>query len=131
MAVAISGIPDSTCCHTSHADPTGYLEGLEFGEVTGKDVQKQLVQDFSKVIRDKHSIGISYRDMLDQYCNQTMANDKIIHSALVELTEAGEIEVVGEKGGCKRVDRIGPKDVIKTGNSPFLLKVPRSQRTPP
>lgn len=111
-----------------NADPTGYLEGLEFGDATGKDVQKQLVQDFAKAIRDKHPSGISYRELLDQYCNQTMANEKIVHDALVELMQAGEIEVVGEKGGGKRVDRIGPNDIIKPCNSPVLLIVPRSQR---
>jgi hypothetical protein len=113
-----------------NANPTGYLEGLEFGDVTGTDVQKHLVQDFAKKIRDNHASGISYDSLLNEYCNQTMANKKIIHEALVDLMQSGEIEVAGQKGGGKRVDRIESADVIKPGYSPFLLRVPRSQKKP-
>lgn len=111
------------------ADPTGYLSGLEFGDATRADVEKRLVGDFAKEIRDHHTKGISYRKFLDAYCNRTMANEDILRVALIQLMQAGEIEVRGQRGGDKRVDSINPDDVISPGNAPVLFRIPRTPRT--
>lgn len=110
------------------ANPDGYLAGLEFGETTKTSVLDSLVQDFARSIRDMHSTGITYREFLDAYCNRMMANDDMVRTALVRLMQAGEIDVVGEKGGGKRVDTVAADDIIKPGSAPLLF--PREKREP-
>jgi three-Cys-motif partner protein len=110
------------------ADPAGYLSGLEFGDSTRASVLDRLVRDFAREIRDKHASGITYRDFLEAYCNRTMANDDMVRTALVQLMQAGEIEIFGEKGGSKRVDSVSADDIIKPGIAPFLI--PREKREP-
>jgi three-Cys-motif partner protein len=114
--------------YKSNADPTGYLEGLAFGESTRASVLKHLISDFAIEIRDHHSTGISYREFQNTYCNRTMASEEIIREALVQLMQLGEIEVRGQKGGSKRVDAIAADDVILPGHSPVLIKVERSRK---
>jgi three-Cys-motif partner protein len=110
------------------ADPSGYLSGFEFGESTRASVLDRLAQDFAREIRDKHAAGISYREFIEAYCNRTMANDDMIRTALVRLMQAGEIEVLGEKGGSKRVDDVSAGDIISAGAAPRLF--PLEKREP-
>jgi three-Cys-motif partner protein len=110
------------------SDQTGYLDGLEFGDSTKAAVKQQLIQDFAKEIRDKHSAGISYKDFIEQYCNRTMANEFLIRTTLIELAQHGEIDVTGQKGGAKRVDQIERSDILMPGSSKVLFVVPRLPR---
>jgi three-Cys-motif partner protein len=107
------------------ADPSGYLDGLEFGGTTRASVLERLVQDFAREIRDRHTAGISYRAFHDAYCNRIMANEEMVREALIRLMQTADIEVRGQKGGSKRVDSIQPDDVIKPGNAPMLIPVAR------
>jgi three-Cys-motif partner protein len=110
------------------AETTGYLNGIEFGESTKISVQKGLLSDFAREIRDNHSTGIRLKEFIDAYCNRTMANESLILSTLVELAQNGEIDVTGKKGGSKRVDEIDRSDILRPGNSPVLFPVPRNSK---
>ena len=107
------------------ADPTGYLDGLEFGDSTRKAVRTRLSQDFARAIRNEHKNGISYRQFLELYCNQVMANEEIIRATLIELMQEGEINVCGQRGGAKRGDEIDREDILSPGTCRMLINVPR------
>ena len=116
----------------AEADPTGYLQGLEFADSTRAAVRTQLSEDFARAIWDDHKDGISYHDFLEQNCNRVMANEEIIRATLVELMQRGELDVCGQKGGTKRADGIHRNDILRPSASRFLINVPRQvrKRTP-
>jgi three-Cys-motif partner protein len=109
----------------AEADPTGYLQGLEFGDSTRQAVRTRLADDFARAIWNDHKDGISYHDFLERNCNRVMANEEIIQATLVDLMQHGELDVSGQKGGTKRADCIHRKDILRPSTSRYLLNVPR------
>jgi three-Cys-motif partner protein len=106
--------------YKADAEQEGYLGGFAFDDFTKGKAKDQLKADFARVIRDSHAEGISFREFGKKYCNQTIANESLIATALEELSRDGQIVVLGPKGSPKRSETIGGNDIILPCNQLFF-----------
>lgn len=113
------------------ADPTGYLHGMAFDDMTRQNAKTALLVDFARVIRDSHAYGVPFKDFADMYCNQTIANNDLMAETLEQLAIDGQIVVKGAKGRPKRSEKIQPHDILLPNNQMFFQAFKREQLQAP
>ena len=102
------------------ADPGGYLNGFAFDEMTKGNAKTGLKEDFARVIRDSHPDGIPFHAFATQYCNSTIADEKLMAQTIEELSADGQVIIRGPKGKAKRSESVTPKDIILPCNQLFF-----------
>lgn len=95
------------------ADQTGYFAGMTFDETTRVMAKRKLSVDFARVIHEKHTGGLSYKDFISNYSNETIANQALTGEILADLAEAEELNITGPSGASKRSKAINPDDIIQ------------------
>lgn len=70
--------------------------------------------------------GVPFGSLIEEITNDTPASSTIVGEVLLELDRAGTLNILGEKGGKRRVhDRIGAHDIIRPNRQ--LVIFPRSR----
>jgi hypothetical protein len=110
------------------ADPSGYLNGFAFDEMTKENAKKGLKEDFARVIRDSHNDGISFQAFSEQYCNSTIADEVMMAQTIEELSAEGKVIIRGPKGKAKRSESITPNDIILPCNQLFFPSISSPKR---
>jgi three-Cys-motif partner protein len=102
------------------SDRVGYLDGFAFDDLTKSTAKKGLKEDFARVIRDSHGDGIPFQTFAAQYCNVTIADEKLMAETIEDLARDGEVIIRGPKGKSKRSEKISPNDIVLPCNQLFL-----------
>jgi three-Cys-motif partner protein len=94
------------------ADPTGYMQGMNFNELTLADMKNRLAEDFAREIRDSHAKGVTFERFSKLVSNSTMATHKMKGEVIQHLVSQGDLIVTGPKGSQKRGEKINSGDII-------------------
>jgi len=98
--------------HKADANPTGYMQGMDFASATRAEMEIKLAEDFARWIRDHHANGIAFGDFSKSLSNDTLATRKMKSDVINNLVERDEVIVKGPKGKSKRSETINDGDVI-------------------
>jgi three-Cys-motif partner protein len=94
------------------ADPTGYMQGMDFAHITMVDMKTKLGPDFARLIRDKYSKGVTFADFSKSVSNDTMATRQMKNDIICDLVLQEEVIVTSRQGNRKRSETIKDDDII-------------------
>jgi hypothetical protein len=94
------------------ADPTGYMEGMNFGEITLASMKTKLAEDFARTIRNSHAEGITFEKFSKSVSNNTMATRTMKGEVIQFLVSEGDVIITGPKGSNKRSEKVNDGDII-------------------
>lgn len=103
------------------ADPTGYMQGMSFNEITLESMRTKLAEDFAREVRDCHSHGITFEKFFKSVSNHTMATRKMMGEVIQYLAEQSELTITGPKGNQKRSEKVNEGDIILPCHAKQLL----------
>jgi hypothetical protein len=94
------------------ADPTGYMPGMNFSEITLANMKIKLAEDFARTVRDHHANGVTFEEFSKSISNNTMATRAMQGEVIQYLASQGDLIVTGPKGSPKRSERINEGDIV-------------------
>lgn len=93
--------------------PNNELGGLSFTETFQRSNMEILMEELPRLIWERSDEGIRFEELIDMNRNVKAVTNNIVGKVLLELKEANEIEISGEKGKKKRSDKLSKKDIVK------------------
>jgi three-Cys-motif partner protein len=101
-------------------DQTQFIEGMSFDEESRKLCEATLVEDFSRLLKDGHKGGITFKDLLDKTTNKIMATAPMVQDVVHTICQTKEFEVCCPSGQAKKSVRLSDGDIIMPRQQ-FLL----------
>ncbi len=93
-------------------DPSAYLNGLSFTEVTREATKQTLSKELARQAHEKHQNGITLKQLFEFNCNGTIANREIFNQAVHYARASGDVKILGPGGGKKYSSTLQSDDVI-------------------
>jgi len=107
--------------YKADSDPTGYLEGMRFNDVTRQQSKQLLHVDVARQIHDKFADGLSVKELLAVNSNGTIANEELFLEVVRDLVVDNEIVISGQSGGAKRSTTVSVEDFVRPCRQLFLF----------
>lgn len=93
-------------------DQTPFIDGMSFDDDSRQRCKATLVQDFSRLIRDCHKRGITYKEFLEITANKTIATASMAQEVVLLCCQTKEFEVLSPSWKDKKSVNLSDRDII-------------------
>ncbi len=93
-------------------EQTQFIKGMSFDDESRKLCEAALVKDFSRLIKDAHKNGITFKEFLDQTTNKIIATSPMVQDVVWQICQTKDFEIKCPSGQPKKSAVLSDGDVI-------------------
>jgi three-Cys-motif partner protein len=101
-------------------DQTQFIQGMSFDEESRTLCEAALKEDFSRLIKDVHKDGITFKEFLDRTTNKIIATAPMVRDVVWQICQSKDFEVRCPSGKSKKSVNLADDDVIIPRKQFFL-----------